>query len=228
MVREGEVLSQLSATLEGTRIAIDAGHGPDDPGAVGPSGLTEHEAGLMLSEALAEELRARGAAPFLVRKASDTPSAAERAAAAKDGGAEVLISIHLNAHQDPKAEGALCFFYGREDYVSKGGQRLAELTLDELTGRMGLTDGRAHPKSLPLMRETDMPVVHVEPCFITNPREEALLRQERFRVGVARALASAIERYFATGLRESASALAAEDKEQGPQRSPESDRSNRS
>jgi N-acetylmuramoyl-L-alanine amidase len=228
MVREAEVLSRLSATLEGARIAIDAGHGPDDPGAIGPSGLTEQEAALMLSEALADELNARGAAPFMVREASDTPSVAERAAAANDGGAEVLISVHLNAHQDPKAEGALCFFYGREDYVSKGGQRLAELILEELTARLGLMDGRAHPKSLPLMRETGMPVVHVEPCFITNPGEETLLRQEGFRMGVAQALASAIERFFATGLRESASAMAGEGEEQGAERSPEPGRSNRS
>jgi N-acetylmuramoyl-L-alanine amidase len=41
-----------------------------------------------------------------------------------------------------------------------------------------------------------MPAVQVEPCFITNPREEALLREEAFRRDVAIAVAEALERYF--------------------------------
>ena len=41
-----------------------------------------------------------------------------------------------------------------------------------------------------------MPAVHVEPCFITNPRAEALLRTERFRQDVASAVTWAIERFF--------------------------------
>ena len=53
-----------------------------------------------------------------------------------------------------------------------------------------------HPKSMPLLRETRMPAVHVEPCFITNHREEALLRTDRFRRGVATAVGGAIERFF--------------------------------
>ncbi len=64
-VREGEALRRLSATLEGARIAIDPGHGPGDTGEVGPGGTLESEATLWLAMALAEELRSRGASPFL-------------------------------------------------------------------------------------------------------------------------------------------------------------------
>jgi len=196
MVREAEVMSRMSATLEGSRIAVDAGHGPGDPGAVGPTGLAEADATPLMAMALVEELSLRGAEPFLVRAEGDTPSAADRARAANDRGAEILVSLHLNSHDDAKAEGALCFYYGRERYVSRAGQRLAELIQEELTSRLGLMDGRTHPKSLPLLRETHMPAVHVEPCYITNPGEEALVRQDRFRREVARALANAIGRFF--------------------------------
>jgi N-acetylmuramoyl-L-alanine amidase len=44
-----------------------------------------------------------------------------------------------------------------------------------------------------------MPAVHVEPCTITNPREESMLRDESFRRDIARAIADAIERFFAGG-----------------------------
>src|SRR5207249_5374799 len=40
-VREREALRRLSVTLQSARIALDPGHGPADPGAVGPTGLTE-------------------------------------------------------------------------------------------------------------------------------------------------------------------------------------------
>jgi hypothetical protein len=41
-----------------------------------------------------------------------------------------------------------------------------------------------------------MPAIHVEPCFITNPQEEAFLRDERFVRRLAVAIARGIERYF--------------------------------
>ena len=195
-VREGEVLRRLTASIQGARIAIDAGHGEGDPGTTGSSGLTEAEAAWDLATAVRDELVRRQAVPTLVRSRGTNPSAIERAAAANDSGAELLVSIHLNGHPDPSAEGSSTYFFGREDYVSQAGQRLAELIQEELTAGLGLKDGRAHPKSLPLLRETQMPAVQVEPCFMTNPREEAMLRDEGFRSAVARALCDAVELFF--------------------------------
>jgi N-acetylmuramoyl-L-alanine amidase len=199
-VREGEILRRLSASIDGASIGVDAAHGPEEPGATGPTGLTEGEATVWLAEELAEELARRGAAPFLIRTAGEQPDTAERVRRANQEGAEVLISLHLNSHPDPAAQGAAAYFYGREDYVSRAGQRLAELILEALTSQLGRTDLRTHAKSLPLLRETRMPTVHVEPCFITNPQEEAWLREPAFRRKVAVALADGIERFFRAGI----------------------------
>ena len=196
-VREGEALRRLSATLEGARVAIDPGHGPGDTGDVGPAGTLEAEATFWLAIALAGELRVRGAAPFLLRAAIANPSPAERARSANDAGAEILIAIHLNAHDDPAAEGASTFYYGREDWFSQTGHRLAEAIQQALTDRLGLKDLRTHPKSLPILRETQMPAVHMEPCFITNAREEARIRDPAFQREFARAMADAVERFLA-------------------------------
>jgi N-acetylmuramoyl-L-alanine amidase len=212
-VREAEALSRLSASLQGARIAIDPGHGPGDPGVTGPTGLSEAEVSYRTAEALVDELLGRGASPFLLRAANTNPTPSERARAANAAGAEVLIAVHMNSHDDPNAEGASTFYYGQEDWFSQAGRRLAELVQGELTSRLGLKDGRTHPMALALLRETQMPAVHVEPCFITNSREESLMAQERFRRELARGLADAIERFFA-GASESASA----DREPGQQR----------
>jgi N-acetylmuramoyl-L-alanine amidase len=195
-VREAEALRRLSATLRGARIAIDPGHGPGDPGATGASGTTEAGAAILLAGALAEELERRGATPFLLRQPESTPSPGVRARAAIELGPEIVLSLLVNSHEDPAAEGASTYYYGREGWFSQAGQRLADSIQHELIEQLGLTDGRSHPKALQLLRETQMPAVHVEPCFVTNPEEEALLADEGFRRRLAKALADAIESFF--------------------------------
>ena len=196
-VREGEGLLSEGGSLEGRTVAIDPGHGPGDPGTTGPSGLREADAAFELATLVAAELERRGADPVLVREADEDPDGSARAAFANDAEADVLLSIHLNGHVDPGAEGSSSYYFGRLGTSSVAGHALAELIQDELSAATGLRDGRTHPKAFPVLRETRMPAVQVEPCFITNPKEEQLLSEEPFRVEVARAIAVAMERYFA-------------------------------
>ncbi|MEX0991290.1 MAG: peptidoglycan-binding protein [Actinomycetota bacterium] len=193
-VREAESMREMT-TLVGAIIAIDPGHGPGDPGASGPGGFVEHAATARLAAALARELGRRGAEPILLRDGLDDPSTGERARAANTADAAVCISLHLN-DGEPAAEGATCLYFGTDVSTSPAGQRLAEHIQEELTGRMGLMDCRTHAMSLTILRETRMPAVQVEPCFITNPREEALLREDAFVGDTARAIAIGIERFL--------------------------------
>jgi N-acetylmuramoyl-L-alanine amidase len=197
MLRETEALRRMKVTLEGARIAIDPGHGPDEPGATGAEGLlTEAAAAWDLSVALAGELSRRGAVPRLLRERDEDPPVSVRAAAANEWGAEICLSVHLNAHSDPRAEGSMCLFFGNEATSSPGGQRLAEAIQEELTSRIGLTDGRTHSMAIAILRETRMPAIQIEPCFVTNPREERLLSEEPFRRDVAIAIARGVERFL--------------------------------
>jgi len=196
MLREAEAVSRLAASLAGARVAIDPGHGPADPGTCGPTGTSEADAAFGLAAAFADELRRRGAEPALLRGPDESPTASERAQAANDAGVEVCIAIHLNGHPDPAAEGATCFYFGTSQTSSPAGQRLAELIQDELITRIGLMDGRVHPMSITILRETQMPAVQVEPCFITNPREERLMQEQAYRGDVAIAMAEGLERFF--------------------------------
>jgi N-acetylmuramoyl-L-alanine amidase len=196
-VRETEGLRPTGASLHGRRVAIDPGHGPADIGFVGPGGTTEAEVAYMLAEQLREELTARGAEPVILRGSDEDPDPSARAARANEANAEALISIHLNGHDDPSAEGSSSYYFGRMGSSSVAGQALAELVQDEVTAAVGLRDGRAHPKAFPILRETRMTAVQIEPCFLTNPKEELLLGEDPFRREIARAVAVALERYFA-------------------------------
>jgi N-acetylmuramoyl-L-alanine amidase len=195
-VREREALRDLSPTqLTGAIIAIDPGHGGSDRGIIGPGGLHEADVAFELAQSLAAQLRARGAAPLLLRGRDDGPTPSERARCANDADAKLVVALHMNSAAEPSAEGTTAFYCGRPGWSSPSGQRLAELIQEELTGA-GQLDGRTHPKWLPLLRETRMTAVHVEPCFITNPREEEALRDEGFRGRLATAIVLGIERFF--------------------------------
>jgi len=197
VVREEEDVRRIEEeqTLAGSRVAIDPGHGPSDPGNVGPGGLAETEAAMLLAKDLAEELRARGAIPTILRRDDDDPTPSERAQLANELGAAVCISIHMNGGERT-AEGTTCFYYGTEETHSPAGLRLAEVIQEELTSRMGLMDGRTHRLAVAMLRETRMPAVQVEPCFITSPNEERLVAEPAARGRVAAAIAAGVERFF--------------------------------
>lgn len=195
-VRETETL-RSPGSLQGRVVAIDPGHGPGDLGATGPTGLPEAEATFAIAERLAEELEARGARPLLLRGPGEDPAEEERIDRANRGRADAVVAIHLNDHSDPSAEGASAYYFGRMGSVSVAGRALAEAIQDEVTGRLGMKDGRTHPKAFPILRETQMPAVHVEPCFITNPREERLLWEGKLPHDLALAIADALGRFFA-------------------------------
>ncbi len=195
LVREEEDVRRMDSTLEGSTIAIDPGHGRSDPGNAGPTGLVEHEVTLELAEALAAELEERGAVPVLLRAGTGDPSVSARAQQANTLGAAICISLHLNGGE-PEAEGSTCLYYGTPATHSPAGRHLAELIQEQLTARLGLKDGRTHPMAFAILRETRMPAVQVEPCFLTNPREERLLRDEDFRAHIARAIADGVGRFF--------------------------------
>ena len=197
VVREEEAVLTLDSSLHGFRVAIDPGHGPGDPGIEGPTGLREGDVTVLLAREVATELEDLGAEPRLLRAPEEDPAPSERAVRANGHGAQVCVSIHLNGHPtDAGAEGSSCYYYGREGTHSPAGRRLADLVQEELTARLGLVDGRTHALSVALLRETQMPAVQVEPCFITNPREERLLREPGFRRDVAVSIVRGVERFF--------------------------------
>lgn len=175
-------------------IAIDPGHGGADSGEVGRAGLLESEICWDVANRLAERLIGRGAKVLLTRDESEGPDNTERARRANDFGADLLISIHLNAHDSAEAGGSSSYYFG----VSKTGQALAENIQDELIG-LGARDCRAHARSYPILKETRMPAVLVEPAFVTNPEEEKRLDDHEFRNAIADAIVAAIQRFFAEG-----------------------------
>lgn len=182
--------------LAGKRIVIDPGHGGADPGETAPWGETEADLVFRLAARTSVLLEAGGAHAMLTRGPNDGPSESQRARLANEFGADLLLSLHLNAHPNPGARGAATYFFQHGRVGSEPGEHLAGLLQEALTAS-GLVDCRSHGKAYPILRETSMPAVVVEPCFLSNPEEVSLLTDPESVDILACALHSAVAGYFA-------------------------------
>lgn len=186
LVREEEELRQMTTRLEGQIVAIDAGHGPDDGGA---------DLHLEMARAVALELGALGAKPELLRAEGEDPTPSERARVANALGASALLSLHLGAGV-PEGSGPTCSYFGSTTTHSPAGRHLAELVLEELEREFGRR-GRTQRLTIGMLRETRMPAIQIEPLFVTNRREAALIADPTFVRRVGHAVAVGVRRFFA-------------------------------
>jgi len=91
-------------------IAIDPGHGGEDPGAIGPTGLKEKDVVLAIAMQLRERLNAKPGVRVLMTRDSDFfVPLGERVKKAERVQADLFVSIHADAFFTPEARGASVF-----------------------------------------------------------------------------------------------------------------------
>ncbi|HEX2052493.1 MAG TPA: N-acetylmuramoyl-L-alanine amidase [Actinomycetota bacterium] len=205
---------ESGALLAEPAVVLDPGHGGDEPGAIGPSGLQEKEINLDVARRAAAALNARGVPTLLTRMDDYRASLPFRVAVADASGADLMISVHHNADPDGPLDKP-----GSETYYqfrSTNSKRLAGLVYEEvIRGLSGLkvawvgdTDAGAKWRLNSsggdyygiLRRSGDAGVTTVlaELAFVSNPEEEAVLRQGDVRQAEADAIVRAVERYVRT------------------------------
>lgn len=203
VLRESFKLHQSGRALVGKTIVIDPGHGGPDPGVVVPDGLlrwTEADLAFDLAARLEGRLAAAGMRVHLTRgRVRDTElSDRERAALANDLGADLFISLHLDGHPNPVANGIAAYHFGSASsgVTSTVGERLAGLVQREIVMRTGLTNCHTHAKTWDLLRLTRMPAVRVDVGYLTSPVDRERLIEPMFREGVVEAIVAAVQRMY--------------------------------
>ncbi|TWT23210.1 AMIN domain-containing protein [Luteimonas marina] len=114
----------------GTRplvIAIDAGHGGQDPGAIGPSGKREKDITLAIARELARQVNATpGLRAHLVRDKDVFIPLNNRARIARDAKADMFISIHADAAENRNAKGSSVYVLSLRGASSQRARWLAD------------------------------------------------------------------------------------------------------
>ena len=107
-------------------VAIDPGHGGGDPGSRGGGGALEKEITLDVARKLRTAIETRlGLRVVLTRERDETVELDARAAIANNNGADLFISLHVNASARPSATGAEVFHLSIDEYDAEA-RELAE------------------------------------------------------------------------------------------------------
>jgi N-acetylmuramoyl-L-alanine amidase len=109
-------------------VVIDAGHGGDDPGAVGPGNLYEKDVVLEIAKKLFVLFeRERGFRPIMIRKGDSTVELSKRSELAEENKADVFLSIHADAFKSSKVSGSSVYALsqrGSDNVVNQHMQRM--------------------------------------------------------------------------------------------------------
>ena len=179
-----------SGILSGKTIAIDAGHGGSDSGALGPvgeNGASEADLNLSMSLLLAKELAAEGAKIYFTRSDDSAVLLDKRAGLIRSSQPDISISVHHNSldlsSDFNKATGAIVF-YSRQTSLP-------------LVKQLSKTLGCEYRKqSLNVCRDYRYPCVLIECGYVCNPCEYELLLTDEYKQQLCDKIVLSICDYF--------------------------------
>ena len=160
--------------LAGHSITIDAGHGGNDSGAIGPTGVTEKSVTLRVALALQKLLTSEGATVYMTRTtdtevspkgaaASDIEELQARCDVANRHNSDIFISIHMDSFTNGAAKGTTGYYYA---LGSKKSRDLADKVRAGVIDQIGTPSRGTQSCNFYVVKHTDMPATLVEVAFI--------------------------------------------------------------
>jgi len=238
---EASAMHPAHAPIETGRdvvVAVDAGHGGEDPGAIGPDGTREKDVVLGIARALAEAIdHEPGMHAVLTRDGDYFIALRERINRARAAKADLFVSIHADSVRDGDVSGASVYVLSEKGATNeaarwlaerenaadlKGGVKLddkdrslasvlldlsqnasigasseaAERVLAAIDRVGGVRKSQVQQAGFVVLKSPDIPSMLVETAYISNPREERLLREPAHQRELAHAIFEGVRGYF--------------------------------
>ena len=191
-------------------IIIDAGHGGEDPGAIGVDGSYEKDINLALAFELGEVLENEGYAVVYtrtedkllyteeenikgIRKISDLKNRCKFAAEYPNA---IFISIHMNSYSNPKYSGLQVYYSNANENsynLASKIQTSVKTTLQENNNRL-IKSG----EGIYILENVTSPAVLIECGFMTNFEECEKLSKKEYRKQLSLAIVCGIIEYEKT------------------------------
>ncbi|MGQ8875662.1 N-acetylmuramoyl-L-alanine amidase CwlD [Paenibacillus sp. TSA_86.1] len=194
--------------LAGKVIAIDAGHGGPDGGAVSRQGVIEKDINLSIALYVRDYLQQAGALVVMTRESDKdlaeegtrgyskrkTEDLKQRVRHIEDKQADLFISIHMNSVPSNRWSGAQVFYTPNHP----DNEGLANLLQAEIIRNLENTDRIAKTVStVYLLQALKIPSALVEVGFLSHPEEARMLADEAYQRKVAASIYNGILRYSA-------------------------------
>ena len=182
-------------------ITLDPGHGGSDPGAIGASGLKEKQITLEISMRLKELLEKEGAKVFMTRttdkdvyapNASDRAELQARVNVAEKHNSDLFLSLHINSSVNKSVGGFSSYYYPKTDNDLK----IAKAIQDKFAKNFGVDNLGVRQANFYVVKRCSMPATLLEMCFISNPKEEKLMKSKWFQKKTARLIVEGVKNYF--------------------------------
>ena len=182
-------------------IILDPGHGGSDPGAIGASGLKEKQITLEISMRVKELLEKEGAKVFMTRttdkdvyapNASDRAELQARVNVAEKNNSDLFISLHINSSVNKSVGGFSSYYYPKTDNDLK----IAKTIQDKFAKNFGVDNLGVRQANFYVVKRCSMPATLLEMCFISNPKEEKLMKSKWFQKKTARLIVEGVKNYF--------------------------------
>ncbi len=191
------------ATLEGTTVFLDAGHGGYDSGTVGPMGKygpVEKDVNLSITLYAKEYLEKQGAKVILSRSDDTFYSLSDRVSMIRNLRPDISVSIHGNSldyiSNYSKTSGFLTY------YSYSLGNDVAGQVNESIANALGFTVKPTRDRSLSLTRLTTCPALLLETAFFSNPYDYEYLIKAENQKAFGEAIGKAIEEYLRGELEE--------------------------
>lgn len=178
-------------------VVLDAGHGGTDPGAIRKlNGVTINEKDInfkIMYERTQKYFNTEDSEikAYYSRYNDTKVDLYERAAFAEKVGADLFVSLHMNANNSSSPYGTEVYYTGSNKAKTKSGlnsKTLATIFLNSLTSKLGTHKRYIADKSLAVCRANTVPAVLIELGFMSNPNDLALMTDEDFQEETAKAI----------------------------------------
>lgn len=194
----------FTAGLKGKKICIDPGHGGEDPGAIGPTGVTEKAITLKISKEVQRLLEDAGAKVIMTRttdtevsskhkQATDIDELQARCDVANKAKADVFVCIHMDSFSSKSANGTTGYYYVKGSAASR---RLATNIQQNLVSKIKTESRGVKTCNFYVVKHTNMPATLIEVAFVSNPKEEKLLYSDNGAKKAALGIVQGISDFF--------------------------------
>ena len=184
------------------RIVIDAGHGGIDGGVTSCTGVLESHINLEIALRLEDMFHLLGYDTVMIRRTDESvytegntiaaqkvSDLKERVRISNETPSAILISLHQNTFSDSKYKGAQVFYSGVGE-----SQKMAQTLQHNLISILNPASQRKSKpaKGVYLMEHITCPGILIECGFLTNPEEEAMLRNKEYQTKLCSVIAATL------------------------------------
>ncbi len=203
-----------SAQAPGRTVVLDPGHGGSDTGVKGPGGTLEKDVALRLTRLIANRLKDRYQV-VLTRTGDYVMERADRTGNANNVQADLFVSIHAAGSYSPATRGLQIYYYAEPaikapDHVpgkalpwrkvqnphSHASNILAQRVWERTRLLADQPPGNVLAVPAAVLAGADMPAILIEAGYLTSPKQERNLKNNKYLFKLATAISRGIDDFF--------------------------------